>query len=138
MHKLATFDLIHWSRCPNVFIFSLQGLILVYLATKTPPEKVDAHGNSIFTPALNAVLSYAPAFKDFLQRCLCNTASSSAFELLNHPFIKEPINYAPPPGAPSEPHLGHSLANNSGESWRERSASLEWRYNTLLIGSRSC
>ncbi|EUB61239.1 putative serine/threonine-protein kinase ifkB [Echinococcus granulosus] len=89
------------------------GLILVYLATKTPPERVGAHGDPIFTPALNAVLSYAPAFKDFLQRCLCNTASSSASELLNHSFIKEPINYAPSSNAPSEPHTGRSLVNSS-------------------------
>ncbi|VDK34184.1 unnamed protein product [Taenia asiatica] len=89
------------------------GLILVYLATKTPPEKVDAHGNPIFTPALNAVLSYAPAFKDFLQRCLGSTTSSSASELLNHPFIKEPINYAPTSSVSSEPQTGYRLANTS-------------------------
>ncbi|VDM32925.1 unnamed protein product [Hydatigera taeniaeformis] len=88
------------------------GLILVYLATKTPPDKVDAHGNPVFTPALYAVLPYAPAFKDFIQRCLCNTASSSASELRDHPFIKEPINYAPLSTAPSDPQTGRSLVNN--------------------------
>uniref|UniRef100_A0A5K3EMD8 non-specific serine/threonine protein kinase n=3 Tax=Mesocestoides corti TaxID=53468 RepID=A0A5K3EMD8_MESCO len=68
------------------------GVVLLFLATKTPPDKVDSHGQPVFTPALQSALAHVPTFKDFLQSCLCENGSS-AEDLLKHPFLREPINH---------------------------------------------
>nr|CDS31112.1 eukaryotic translation initiation factor 2 alpha [Hymenolepis microstoma] len=71
------------------------GQILLYLATKTPPANVYSHGEVAISSAVNRLLAYAPAFKDFLNKCLSNDSAVSAKQLIKHPFITDSICHDP-------------------------------------------
>lgn len=77
------------------YFATFQGQILLYLASKTPPTNVYSHGEVAISSAVNRLLVYAPAFKDFLNKCLSNDSAVSAKQLIKHPFITDPICHDP-------------------------------------------
>ncbi|VDL19151.1 unnamed protein product [Hymenolepis diminuta] len=65
------------------------------MASKTPPTNVYSHAEVAISSAVNRLLVYAPAFKDFLNKCLSNDSAVSAKQLIKHPFITDPICHDP-------------------------------------------
>ncbi len=74
-------------------------MILLFLATRTPPDRVDrTTGQPVLSPCMQPLLQQAPAFKDFLLACLsAERGAASAEKLLAHSFLKEPLTVQPTP-----------------------------------------